>query len=96
MLSVNNHDKMLLTEQAWLRGDPGGLAERDIKVTVITKEVNDSIYRRLKPSGPFVFILYGKDGGEKYRSSRPVTLKTLYAIIDAMPMRKREMRSREP
>jgi len=91
LLSMDNHDNMLLTQQRWLRSDPGGLAERDIAVTVITKEADDSDYRRLKPSGSFVFILYGKDGGEKYRSVRPVPLKTLYAIIDAMPMRKQEM-----
>ena len=41
----------------------------------------------------FVVILLGKDGGEKLRSSRPIPMRKLEAIIDAMPMRKDEMRS---
>ncbi len=40
----------------------------------------------------FTIILIGKDGGEKERHSAPVAPETLYAVIDAMPMRRREMR----
>ena len=41
----------------------------------------------------FAVILLGKDGGEKLRSSTPVTITRLNRIIDAMPMRKEEMRN---
>lgn len=44
----------------------------------------------------FVAILVGKDGGEKYRSADPIAPQTLFDLIDAMPMRRREIRSRTP
>jgi hypothetical protein len=42
----------------------------------------------------FTVILLGKDGGEKLRSHKPLTLKKLNDTIDAMPMRQEEMRAR--
>jgi hypothetical protein len=44
----------------------------------------------------FTVILLGKDGGEKLRSSKPLTLEKLTSTIDAMPMRQDEVRSRTP
>ena len=44
-------------------------------------------------SNDFAVLLVGKDGGEKFRSSTPVTMKRLNQIIDAMPMRQQEMQS---
>lgn len=40
----------------------------------------------------FRAILVGKDGGVKISSSEPLSAQRLYATIDAMPMRQREMR----
>ena len=40
----------------------------------------------------YKFILIGKDGGVKFNSDRFVTREDLFSLIDAMPMRKREMR----
>jgi hypothetical protein len=40
----------------------------------------------------FRYILLGKDGGVKYNKNSFVKNQTLFAIIDAMPMRQREMR----
>lgn len=40
--------------------------------------------------GQFVVILLGKDGGEKLRSSSPISWKKLRSTIDAMPMRQSE------
>jgi hypothetical protein len=40
----------------------------------------------------FTLLLLGKDGGEKFRSAAPVPPEKIYGIIDAMPMRKSEMR----
>lgn len=42
----------------------------------------------------FTVILLGKDGTEKLRQRQPVTSRRLFSIIDAMPMRQREMRER--
>lgn len=42
----------------------------------------------------FAVLLIGKDGGEKFRSDRPVAVEKLNQVIDAMPMRQAEMRAR--
>jgi len=44
------------------------------------------------PEQGFSILLIGKDGGVKLRSRQPVTTKDLFALIDGMPMRQREMR----
>lgn len=44
--------------------------------------------------GHFTVILVGKDGGEKFRAERVVEPDELFALIDTMPMRRREMRER--
>lgn len=43
----------------------------------------------------FIFLLVGKDSGVKLRSDRPVSAQRLARVIDAMPMRQREMRARD-
>lgn len=72
-----------------------GITERDILVkslhigstkNVILKDWN------IDPTKNFTFILVGRDGGEKFRSNKFVTADQLFALIDAMPMRKNEMR----
>jgi hypothetical protein len=40
----------------------------------------------------FATILVGKDGGEKFRSNAPAPAEEVFRRIDAMPMRRREMR----
>jgi hypothetical protein len=42
----------------------------------------------------FMVILIGKDGREKHRQNTPVTSAELFSMIDAMPMRKAEMRKK--
>ena len=44
----------------------------------------------------FAVVLLGKDGGEKFRSTTPVPVERLDQIIDAMPMRKNEMKQPRP
>lgn len=46
------------------------------------------------PADAFCLILVGKDGGEKLRRHEPVDLSGIFALIDSMPMRRREMRER--
>jgi len=44
----------------------------------------------------FTVILVGKDGTEKRRETEPVSMASIFATIDAMPMRQAEMkRNRE-
>ena len=44
--------------------------------------------------GRFAAVLVGKYGTVKHRSDKPVEPDGLYALIDEMPMRRREMRER--
>jgi hypothetical protein len=43
----------------------------------------------------FSVVLIGKDGGEKLRRATPLSPDELFAIVDAMPMRRAEMRERK-
>lgn len=45
-----------------------------------------------KTSDTFEVMLFGKDTGLKLRSGNPVSANELFALIDSMPMRRREMR----
>lgn len=45
-------------------------------------------------SGDFRVILVGKDGGEKLSSGSPIAATNLFSTIDAMPMRKDELKTR--
>jgi hypothetical protein len=40
--------------------------------------------------GDFAVVLVGKDGGEKFRTSKPISVLRLDQIVDAMPMGSRE------
>ncbi len=44
--------------------------------------------------GRFAAVLVGKDGTIKHRSGEPVEPGTIYALVDAMPTRCREMHER--
>lgn len=44
------------------------------------------------PTDAFRVVLVGKDGTEKRRNAQPVTARSVFDTIDAMPMRQREMR----
>ena len=76
-----------------LAADKPGLKDRNI---VIERHIYSSqtaaLFKKNRVTGQFTVTLTGKDRGEKYRSTRPVTLKKLYGTIDAMPMRKEEMK----
>jgi len=43
-------------------------------------------------AGEFAVVLVGKDGGEKLRAAKPFSFETLRDGIDAMPMRRGEMK----
>ena len=71
-----------------------GLKERDLRVIVVVS--GDALERmfKVKP-GYFTVLLIGKDGGEKHRANQPVPAAEFFAMIDAMPMRQQEMRSKD-
>ncbi len=74
-----------------------GLAERNLVVmeAVGTGPEATALRKRLRlPPEAFRAVLIGKDGGSKLVSEEPIPPQTLFATIDAMPMRKDEMRTR--
>ena len=40
----------------------------------------------------FAVVLIGKDGHDAFRAARPVKPEALYGVIDAMPMRRAEVK----
>lgn len=80
---------------ALLNKEAKGLQERDLQVVPAADRHHLYKKYRVGAAEPFVLVLVGKDGGEKYRSPKPVFPDTIFAIIDAMPMRQSEMKRRK-
>jgi hypothetical protein len=103
-----NPDSAELAEQRALLSEiHGGIRERDMvlieivgdRATVVigprAQLDADSVVSRAGLSkDQFGVALLGKDSGVKLRSNNVVTPPTLFALIDAMPMRQREIRDR--
>ena len=82
-------DRDLLISQIFEKGESRLGKERLSSGQVLSLRKHLSV-----PSGQFMIILIGKDGGEKLRQDRVVELKEIFKIIDAMPMRQQEMRKK--
>ena len=87
-------DSQLLEQQRLLKADQDGCKIRDIRVEihVFSKTNKYFLSDHAIYSPRFTFLLIGKDGGAKFRSTKVVPKEQLFAIIDAMPMRKSEMK----
>ena len=94
LFAYADDDKSLKKQLEILNSDPKGLAERDLKISVkIWAKDTGITHQKFKiTKNQFAFILIGNDGGEKYRSFTIVAKQKLYSIIDAMPMRRYEMK----
>ena len=94
LFSTDKSNATLLQQQQILHSDAKGIEERDISIeTYILNEQNKDVFIKHKISGSdFMFILVGKDGGEKLRSKSVVTNRKLFGLIDEMPMRRSEMK----
>lgn len=97
---VQQQKEMLAGEAAGMRdrdlmtfylfdGEPGRLSGRPVAPEV-TGELRDQLN---VPSG-FSVVLVGKDGTVKMRSGDPVPADDIFSKIDAMPMRRAELRER--
>ena len=92
-----------------MQGQQYGLQDRDILVFEILekgesrlgnfplkKDSADLLRKQfgIRP-GQFCTILIGKDGEEKRRWESRVGLGVIFSVVDAMPMRQREMNERD-
>ncbi|MCF0049134.1 DUF4174 domain-containing protein [Dyadobacter sp. LJ53] len=78
-----------------LEGHRKDILERDIEIKSFpySKQNAQEWHRwELDTANAFTFILIGRDGGEKLKSSEVVTPDKLFGLIDAMPMRKQEIK----
>ena len=101
-------DEKLKDQLAAVERDRKGFDERDMALVVVIADgghageeaLTGEAAALLRASfevedGEFAVILVGKDGTEKLRSNEPVEMARLFEVIDAMPMRRREMRERK-
>jgi hypothetical protein len=72
-------DTRVFEQMTALRADPDGAAERELEVLE-------------REAGAFQVELLGKDGGVKARWEDVVGVGELWARIDAMPSRRRELK----
>ena len=101
-------DDRYVGQRRLLEGARGGFAERDLlRGDLFERETGTFDGGPVSPQhaawawerygvepGRFAAVLVGKDGTVKHRSDEPVEPVDLYAPIDEMPMRRREMRGR--
>ncbi|MEL7348743.1 MAG: DUF4174 domain-containing protein [Pseudomonadota bacterium] len=86
-------DPRLAEQLARFEAAAPDLADRE-NVVIVETEADSRLSRSFRP-GDFTVILIGKDGGEKFRANRLVAVEELNTLIDAMPMRRNEMRTKE-
>ena len=97
-------------QRSLVAAEQEGLEDRDLTVFIVGAEVEVVAGNRLTdpvppaaafrrrfdlPDGDFQVVLIGKDGGVKARWSEPVSPSAVFDLVDAMPMRMREMREDE-
>ena len=95
---------------ATLKGNKAGLLDRDLVVINVSAHPKD-ISQTVRPSAEAIrdlrrrlairetgntFVLIGKDGGVKARQTDSLNLGRFFSLIDAMPMRREEMRGQRP
>ncbi|MCB1885000.1 MAG: DUF4174 domain-containing protein [Geminicoccaceae bacterium] len=95
-------DPSFEAQERVLAADAGGLLERDL---IVVEIVGDAVWasngdtpealalraRLDLPPDRFAVRLVGKDGRVKLAEDAPIALDRLFALIDSMPMRRREM-----
>lgn len=109
ILAPSPRNERFVRQDRLLEGSRSGFAERDLLRGDLFEDGTGSFDGAPVPSGEaaaarerfgveagaFVALLVGKDGTVKHRFDEPVEAGELYRRIDAMPMRRREMRERD-
>ena len=91
-------DAQLMAQRAALGPVRSGVAERDLVVLEAIGSGAEAQALRAAlglPADSFRAVLVGKDGGAKLTAAAPIPPQRLFATIDAMPMRRSEMRTRQ-
>lgn len=89
----SHHPALVEQQLKLLNKDSKSLKERDLQIIVVEKE--SRFWKKYKIATPdFAVLLIGKDGYEKHRTHQLLQTAELFGMIDAMPMRQREMRKK--
>ncbi|WP_445382889.1 DUF4174 domain-containing protein [Robiginitalea sp. IMCC43444] len=98
LYSPGPEDKSYLQQLEVVRKAAKGLAERKVVVYSLLPDCYvKGMQSNKKQDGPsrpitsFAIELLGLEGGRKLYSEKIVTAQELFALIDSMPMRRREM-----
>ncbi|MGU3538170.1 DUF4174 domain-containing protein [Methylobacterium sp. A54F] len=90
-------DPRLGAQREALASARAGTAERALVVIEAVGPGAEAVALRRHlglPEDAFRAVLVGKDGGAKLSAAEPIPPQKLFATIDAMPMRRDEMRGR--
>jgi hypothetical protein len=97
LVAPSAQDDQLQAQRRLLQAASGGMRERDI---VVMDAIGDGqqareLRKRSATDGrAFRIVLIGKDGNTAFASNNPLTAQDIFGRIDAMPMRRDEMRNR--
>jgi hypothetical protein len=107
LFAPSDRDPRLVDTVQRIQASRCDVVDRDMVIGVVVNEGVSSLdgqavgadqARRLMKQyavdeNAFTVVLVGKDGGEKMRVNDVPDLRTIYAVIDGMPMRSREANS---
>ena len=100
LFAPNEQDASYQGQRKLWKGEEAGFKERQLTVVPLLADSMSitplTLGKRfgVDPKS-FTVILLGKDGHNAYQSKEPVTAEALYRRIDAMPMRREEMRQQD-
>lgn len=90
---AENEDLQRMEQE--IRAKEQELGDRDMRVVRVTGEQDHPLRERYRvPVEEFRLLLIGKDGGVKRSETDAIALEEVFAQVDSMPMRRREMRER--
>ena len=92
VFAASENNSLLKEQQNILSAGLNGLKERDVEVKYFYAQQAKAEFKKRNITAPFTIILVGKDGGDKLKSLKPLSLQNVYDTIDAMPMRQSEMK----
>ena len=97
LFAPNEQDSRYQGQRKLWKGEEAGFKERQLLVLSLLADSKSTAPATLgKRFGvdpkTFTVILVGKDGHNAYQNKEPVTAEAVYHRIDAMPMRREEMR----
>ncbi len=98
VMAPGRQDESLAAQRRIFQQNASGMAERQIVLIEAADDDDRSRELRRQFSGgdrAFKVVLVGKDGNAAVSSDRPLAANELFGKVDAMPMRRDEMRRKE-